>query len=48
MGDPLDVDLQDQDLSGEIDLVSDLMAAAAGRSAPLTQEEVDAILAGDG
>ena len=46
MLDPLDVDLQDQDLRGEIDLVSDLMAAAASRPGPLSQEEVDAILAG--
>ena len=45
MRDPLDVDLQDQDLRGEIDLVSDLMAAAVSRPGPLSQEEVDAILA---
>jgi hypothetical protein len=48
MLDPLDVDLQDQDLRGEIDLVSELMAAAATRPGPLSQAEVDAILAGGG
>jgi hypothetical protein len=48
MVDPLDVELQDQDLRGEIDLVSDLMAAAAARPGPLTQAEVDAILASSG
>ena len=48
MGDPLEVDLQDHDLRVEIDLVGDLMAAAAARPGPLTQEEVDAILAGSG
>jgi hypothetical protein len=46
MLDPLDVDLLDEDLRGEIDLVSDLMAAAAARPGPLSQAEVDAILAG--
>ena len=48
MFDPLDVDLLDQDLRGEIDLVSDLMAAAAARPGPLSQDEVDAILAAGG
>ena len=46
MEDPLNVDLMDQDLRGEIDLVSELMAAAAARPGPLSQEEVDAILSG--
>ncbi len=46
MADPLDVDLQDQDLRGEIDLVGDLMVAAAARPGPLAQAEIDAILAG--
>ncbi|MGN6574255.1 MAG: hypothetical protein ACTHKG_01075 [Nocardioides sp.] len=48
MVDPLDVELQDRDLRGEIDLVSELMAAAAARTGPLSQAEVDAILASSG
>ena len=42
--DPLDIDLEDRDLQEEIRLVAELMAAAAGSPAQLTQERIDEVL----
>ena len=45
MSDPLDVDLQDAELIAEIQLVTELMAAASG-SEDLSQACIDDILEG--
>ena len=44
MTDALDMDLQDDELIGEIKLVAELMVAAAQSPTALSQEAVDAIL----
>ena len=44
MTDPLDVDLQDAELSAEIRLVADLMVAAAQAAGALPQHVVDEVL----
>ena len=45
MTDALDLDLNDPVLGDEIRLVADLMVAAAQSPRPLSQTEIDAILA---
>jgi hypothetical protein len=42
--DPFDVDLQDAELSAEIQLVADLIVAASQAPGTLPQEVVDAVL----
>ena len=44
MNDRLDVDLEDDQLMAEIDLVTELMIAAAESSGHLEQASIDAIL----
>lgn len=44
MTDPLDVDLQDAELSSEISLVADLMVAASESPCVLDQTVIDQIL----
>jgi hypothetical protein len=39
-----DEDLQDAELQAEIELVSDLVVAASGSDAPLTETEIDRVL----
>ena len=46
MRDPLDVDLQDDDLLAEILLLTDLMATASQSERPLPQSVIDRILRG--
>jgi len=48
MDDPLDVDLEDPDLQEEIQLVAELMAAAASSTTHLSQDTIDEVLAEDG
>ena len=44
MTDALDIELQDRELGDEIQLIAELMVAAAESDEPLSQETVDAIL----
>ena len=46
MTNALDIELHDAELIDEITLVSELMVAASESEVPLSQERIDAILAG--